>query len=548
MKLSCLKILFTSTVCLTLGCTSPKPVGDQYEAIDNFDRLDIYSPYTLKSDLSHLSNNQKIMVGLLIDAAKIMDDLFWKVSFHGDKDTFLSKIDDPKLRKFSELNYGPWDRLDGDKVFLKGFQKKPKGAQFYPADITKEEFEKFDNKDKKGLYSILKRDSKGQLTVVPYSKAFPREIQKAAHLLSQAADYAKNTQFKFYLKERAKALLSDQYRPSDLLWMDMKTNPIDVVIGPIETYEDQLYGYRAAFEGYVLIKDMEWSQRLAKYAKFLPELQRGLPVEQKYKKEVPGSDADLNAYDVVYYAGRSNAGAKTIAINLPNDEYVQLKKGTRRLQLKNIMRAKFEKILIPIAKQLIAPDQLKYITFDAFFANTMFHEVSHGLGIKETINGRGPVRTALKELSSPIEEGKADTLGLYMITKLFEKNEMPSGTVENNYATAMAGVFRSIRFGASSAHGRADMVRFNFFRKMGAFTRDEKGYYRVNFKNMKKAIQELSKVILTIQGDGDYERLAQLLKESGTIGPDLASDLQKLKSANIPVDIEVLQGKAILGL
>ena len=272
-----------------------------------------------------------------------------------------------------------------------------------------------------------------------------------------------------YLNLRADAFLSNDYRPSDLAWMDMKNNDVDLVIGPIETYEDQLFGYKTAFEAYVLIKDKQWSDRLAKYAQFLPELQRGLPVEDKYKQEMPGANAQLNAYDAVYFAGHSNAGSKTIAINLPNDEYVQLEKGTRRLQLKNAMRAKFDKILRPIADQLIVPEQRENITFDAFFANTMFHEVAHGLGIKNTINNKGTVRAALKEHASALEEGKADILGLYMVTQLFEKGELTTGTLQDYYTTFMASIFRSVRFGASSAHGKANMIRFNYFANEGAF-------------------------------------------------------------------------------
>ena len=296
---------------------------------------------------------------------------------------------------------------------------------------------------------------------------------------------------------RAKALRNDDFQASDFAWMDMKNNPIDIVIGPIETYEDQLFGYRAAFESYVLIKDMSWSEKLAKYAEFLPELQRGLPVSKKYKAEVPGSDADLNAYDVIYYAGHANAGGKTIAINLPNDEQVQLEKGTRRLQLKNAMRAKFDAIMTPIAETLIVPEQRKNVTFTAFFANTMFHEVAHGLGIKNTINDKGTVRQSLKEHASALEEGKADILGLYMIRQLLAKNVITEGTLEDYYTTFLTGIFRSVRFGASSAHGKANMVRFNYFAEQGAFTRNEQGLYRVNVDKMTAAIDSLSELILT---------------------------------------------------
>ncbi len=511
-------------------------------------RLDIYTDFTLTSDLSHLSDNQKQMVGKLIDASKIMDQLFWHQAFGENKDAFLAKINDEKVQKFADINYGPWDRLNGDKVFLSGYEEKPLGAGFYPSDITKEELNSANVEDKTGLYSVIKRDENGKLYSVAYSVEYAQELEKAANLLREASKLADDKEFANYLSMRADALVSDDFQPSDFAWMDMKNNPIDVVIGPIETYEDQLFGYRAAYESYVLIKDLAWSERLAKFAAFLPELQKGLPVADKYKQEVPGSDADLNAYDVVYYAGHSNAGSKTIAINLPNDEQVQLEKGTRRLQLKNAMRAKFDKILVPISEQLIVPEQRKHITFDAFFANTMFHEVAHGLGIKNTLTGKGTVRQSLQEHASALEEGKADILGLYMVEQLLKKGEITDGTLEDYYITFMAGIFRSVRFGASSAHGKANMIRFNFFAEEGAFSKNADGLYSVNMEKMSQAMEKLSRLILTIQGDGDYQKVDQLIATHGEIKAELAKDLEKLSQANIPVDVTFKQGKDVLGL
>ncbi|WP_028834930.1 MULTISPECIES: dipeptidyl-peptidase 3 family protein [unclassified Pseudoalteromonas] len=526
---------------------SQAPTGPTLVNIDR-QRLDIYTDFSLQSDLSHLSDNQKAMVAKLIDASKIMDDLFWKQAFGEDKQSFLAQLDDEKVRQFADINYGPWDRLNGDEVFLSGYKEKPLGAGFYPADITKEELNNADVKDKTGLYSLIKRDELGNLYSTPYSEEYAVELAQAAELLRDASKLADDKEFANYLNLRANAIQSDDFQASDFAWMDMKNNPIDVVIGPIENYEDQLFGYRAAYESYVLIKDLKWSERLAKFAAFLPELQKGLPVDSKYKQEVPGSDADLNAYDVVYYAGHSNAGSKTIAINLPNDEQVQLEKGTRRLQLKNAMRAKFDKILVPIAEQLIVPEQRKHITFDAFFANTMFHEVAHGLGIKNTITGKGTVRQSLQEHASALEEGKADILGLYMVEQLLKKGEITEGTLEDYYTTFMAGIFRSVRFGASSAHGKANMIRFNFFAQEGAFSKNEDGLYSINMDKMGDAMAKLSRIILTLQGDGDYEKVDQLIATHGDIKAELAKDLEKLSKANIPVDVTFKQGKDVLGL
>lgn len=513
-----------------------------------FPMVSKYVEITLSADLSQLSDNQKKMISILIDAAKEMDELFWLQSY-GNKDSLLNSIQDPLAKEFTIINYGPWDRLDGNKPFLDNFGDKPQGAGYYPTDMTKEEFESFESADKTSGYTVLRRNSEGKLMTVPFHQEYRSRLEKTSALLLEAASLADDSGLKNYLTLRSKALLDDDYKASDMAWLDMKNNTIDVVIGPIENYEDKLYGYKTAYEAYVLIKDKSWSEKLSKYAALLPALQKNIPVDAKYKKEKPGTDSDLNAYDVVYYAGDCNAGSKTIAINLPNDEEVQLEKGTRRLQLKNVMKAKFDNILVPISKELIADDQQKHITFEAFFAGTMFHEVAHGLGIKNTINGKGTAREALKELYGALEEGKADILGLYMLTQLREQGEYTEGSMEDDYVTFMAGIFRSIRFGAASAHGKANMLRFNFFKEAGAFSRDEQtGKYRVNFEKMKIATDALSAKILMIQGDGDYEGLQKWMNEKGKIFPDLQSDLDMLKAKNIPVDIKLLQGKQVLGL
>ncbi len=512
-------------------------------------RPDIYAEFKLTADLSALTNNQREMIKLLIDASQIMDDLFWRQAYGDDYQSWLESIGVDDARRFAELNYGPWDRLDDDKPFITGKGAKPLGANLYPSDMTKDEFEAAYLPGKTGLYSLVRRDAQGQLTLVPYHVAYVHELGQAAELLRNAADLAESADFATYLKLRAFALISDEFQMSDLYWMDVKDNEIDVVIGPIETYEDRLFGYRTAYESYVLIKDLAWSERLSRFAEFLPELQEGLPVADEYKRETPGTDSDLNAYDVIYYAGASNAGSKTIAINLPNDEQVQLEKGTRRLQLKNAMQAKFEKILDPIADVLIDDSQRQHVTFDAFFANTMFHEIAHGLGVKNTISGKGTVRQALLDVASSMEEGKADILGLYMITELHKADELGDVDIMDYYVTFMGSVFRSIRFGASSAHGKANMVRFNFFTENGAFVRDvETGKYSVDFERMQQAMTDLSRLLLTLQGDGDYDGASQLMSSKGIIGTQLQADLDRLTTANIPVDITFLQGVSELGL
>lgn len=535
---------------LLAACGAETPDEAVVSATDAVEpRPEIYAEFELTADLGHLSNSQRQMIAVMIEASKIMDDLFWRQAWGDDYKARLALIDDDSTRRFAALNYGPWDRLANDAPFIKGVGPKPPGANFYPPDMSKEEFEAAYLPGKKGLYSLVRRDNAGELVLVPYHVAYKDDLQQAATLLRQAADLAGDQQFATYLKLRAAALISDEFQTSDLFWMDVKSNPIDVVIGPIETYEDRLYGYRAAYESYVLIKDLEWSEQLSRFALFLPELQEGLPVPDEYKWETPGTDSDLNAYDVVYYAGHSNAGSKTIAINLPNDEEVQLEKGTRRLQLKNAMQAKFEKILLPIADHLIDEAQREHVTFDAFFGNTMFHEVAHGLGIKNTVTGKGTVREALLDVASSMEEGKADVLGLYMVSELHEAGELGDVDIMDHYVTFMASIFRSIRFGAASAHGKANMVRFNFFREQGAFVRDpETETYRVDEDRMTHAMTELSRLLLTLQGDGDYQGASELTASKGVIGEQLQADLDRLTRAGIPVDITFRQGLAQLGL
>lgn len=550
-------------VCLALvGCDGPSgelpaddPAGESIGGLEVRERLDQYATYRLTADLEPLSAEQHRILRLLIDAARHADSVFW-LQAYGEPGPILDATASPAARRYLEINYGPWDRLADDESFLGGIGPKPAGANFYPRDLTAEAFrsaleglpeEVSDHL--RSQYTLVRRADDGRLRAIPYHEAYSGHARAIADRLRAAARLAEDPGLRRYLELRAEAILSDEYRESDRAWLEMKTNTIDVVIGPIETYEDQLFGYKAAYEGLVLIKDRAWSERLSHLTTFLPELQLGLPVPERYRRETPGTESELNAYDAVYYSGHANAGPKAIAVNLPNDEVVQLEKGTRRLQLKNAVRAKFDSILVPISRVLIAPNQREHVTFDAFFANTMFHEVAHGLGIKNTVTGKGTVREALKEHASAMEEGKADILGLYMLTRLQERGVLQDRDLKDNYVTFLASIFRSVRFGAASAHGRANMVRFNFFREHGAFSRDSiTGTYRVDFDRMTEAMTSLSELILTIQGDGDHAAAGRLLAEKGVIGSELRSDLDRLAEHDIPVDIIFEQGPSVLGL
>ncbi|MEW5846055.1 MAG: Zn-dependent hydrolase [Bacteroidota bacterium] len=536
-------LLAAVAILLNYGCNNKKSQGSDMQK-----KVNEYAPVELRVDIINLSDKEKQMLPILFDVAEIMDELFWLQTF-GNKEELLGKITDDATRDFVMINYGPWERLNDNKPFVEGYGEKPLGANFYPLDMTREEFEAFQAPDKTSLYTLIVRNADGKLESVPYHIAYKEKIDKAADLLRKAAELAEDEGLKKYLTLRADALQTDDYYASDLAWMDMKNNKIDFVVGPIENYEDALFNYKAAYEAYILIKDLEWTQKINRFAALLPKLQESLPVEPAYKKEKPGIDSDLGVYEVAYYAGDCNSGSKTIAINLPNDPRVHLEKGSRKLQLKNAMKAKFEKILLPIGNMLIAEDQRDHIKFDAFFENVMFHEVGHGLGIKNLVNGKGTVHEALKEMHSALEEGKADILGLYMVSQLAQMGELPEKDLMDNYVTFVAGIFRSVRFGAASSHGKANMVCFNYLKERGAFERlPESGTYRINFDKMTEAMNSLARDILTLQGNGDYAGVKRLFEEKGFITDELQADLNRVAEANIPRDINCIQGKELLGL
>ncbi len=542
--ISVIKLLLV--IALTACTTSPK----QSEEISEMQKkVNEFTPVELSSELiNDLSDNQKEMLGYFFEAADIIDAMYWTQAY-GDKESLMSLAGDDATKEFININYGPWERLNGNKAFVEAIGKKPAGAQFYPEDMTKEEFESLEADDKTSLYTVIRRNEDKQLVSIPYSVEYAGGLQKVADLLLKASELAEDPGFKNYLELRAKALLSNEYLESDMAWMDMKNNSIDLVLGPIENYEDALYGYKTAFESFILLKDKEWSKKLDRFAALLPELQTKLPVPEEYKTEIPGSQSDLGVYDVIYYAGDCNAGSKTIAISLPNDPRVHAEKGSRKLQLKNSMKYKFDKVLVPISEILIAEQQRKHIKFDAFFENTMFHEVGHGLGIKNTINGKGIVRKALREQYSALEEGKADILGLFLVTQLAEMGELGEKDLMDNYVTFMASIFRSVRFGVASSHGKANMIRFYYFQEKGAFTKDEEsGCYEVNFDKMQAAMNDLAREILIIQGDGDYEKAKKMVESMGYIREELQTDLDRISAAGIPRDIRFIQGKEVAGL
>jgi hypothetical protein len=516
--------------------------SEMQKKVEEFAYVDLNAPDLI----ALLSEKEKQLIPIFIQIAEIMDQLFWLQTF-GDK-SILDTITCSFMADFVAINYGPWERLKENQPFVPGFVAKPEGCQYYPEDIKKEEFEAYKCPNKASLYTVIRRNEDGSLKTIWYKDYYKEELGKVFVLLDQAIELAEDNGLKNYLIERKKAFQTDNYFKSDMAWMDMKESKLDFIVGPIENYDDKFQEAKASYESFVLVKDEIRSKDLEKFVSMLPDLQKELPSEPKYKTFVPGTSSDLNVYSALYYGGDCNAGSKTIAINLPNDDRVAAAKGTRRLQLRNSMQAKFDKILMPIGELIITPEQQKNLNFDAFFWNVTFHEVAHGLGIKNTINGKGSVDKALGTEKTSWEEAKADILGLFMVMKLIERGEITNITKEDAIVTYIAGILRSVRFGAASSHGKANMMCFNYFEKAEAFTRDEKGQYVVDFGMAFQAMNDWAALIIETQGTGNFEFAQKYRSENGGITETLQADLDKVNSAGIPRDIRFNQGSKILGL
>ena len=504
--------------------------NDLQEKVDSYAVVEVSSPL-----YDALSDNDKKIVSLFRQAGEIIDGLFWKQTF-GDK-AAINALPDGPAKAYAMINYGPWDHLDNNAPFVEGYGEKPLGCQYYPQDMTMEEWEAFDDPDKLSLYTVIRRDENGALKTVWYRDEYKEELEKVCALLEEAAALTENEGLRTYLTERVKAFRTDDYLASDMAWMDMKDCNMDLVIGPIENYDDHLFEAKAAYECFILLKDETRSANLAKYVALLPTLQTMLPCAPEYKTFVPGTSSDLNVYDAIYYAGDCNAGSKTIAINLPNDERVHAAKGTRRLQLYNSMMAKFDKILAPIGEILVDPAQQKYLTADAFFWNVTFHEVAHGLGVKQTVNGKGSVDAAMGSEKTTWEEAKADILGLFMVNKLIEMGDITDITKEESIATFIAGIVRSVRFGSASSHGKANMMCYNFMEQNGAFSRNAEGRYVMDFAKAEEVIDAWANLILETQATGNQEFAKKYSAENASIREGLAADVAKVNEAGIPRDI-----------
>ena len=510
-----------------------------------------FSPTVLTADTSKLSAGDRKALAKIIAAAKLLDPLFLQQVWDGNE-PLKEKLEADKTAAGKQrlhyflINDGPWSRLDSNEPFLEGVpHEKPARANYYPEDMSKDEFNSWvaglseaDKHKATGFFWLIRRGSDGKLMTVPYSEAYAKFLEPAAKLLNEAATLTTNASLKRYLTTRAAAFASDDYYESDVAWMDLDA-PIDLTIGPYETYEDELFSYKAAFEAYVTLRDEAESAKLARFSQYLQELENNLPMERRYRNPKLGAASPIRVVNEVFGAGEGNSGVQTAAFNLPNDERVVKEKGSKRVMLKNVQQAKFNKTLVPISRVVLAPAQRTSLSFESFFTHILAHELMHGLGPHNITVGseQTTVRKQLKELYSAVEEAKADITGLWALQYLIDKGVVEKSMERSLYTTFLASMFRSVRFGITEAHGKGVAVQFNYLTDEGAIIFNEQsGTFSVDQSKVKDAVRKLTSEILTLQAEGSYDKAKAMLDKYGVIRPNMKTALDRL--SNVPVDIE----------
>jgi hypothetical protein len=494
------------------------------------ERLERFVPVELKADLSRLSDSERKMLALLEQAAQAMERPFW-IQNYGDPEPLLASIPEEEVRRYVRMNYGPWDRLHQDEPILSGVSSRPAGANFYPAGMTHEEFAAAaaQSPNLKSPFTMVRRGAVDRLVAIPYHTFFQEHVRLAAEKLRQAAKLAESSDLQNFLNLRSEALLTDDFHASDLAWMKMQDNTLDILIGPMEI-EDRLMGIKTTYAASILVKDWESRESLLQYTHMLPRFQATLPVPATYRQQQPGLESDLNVYEVIRFAGNDALG-KPSGVAWPDDEEIQLSKGTRSLLLRNVIQAKFNALLMPLAEILIASDQRAHVTPEADFNFVMFHELAHGLGIKHTLDAHLPVREALGEYHHAIEEGKADLVGLFIATQLHRWGLLSEPKLRDLYVTALVRLLYNY-------DGVQSVTRLNYFKERGAYSRDPKtGTYRVHPDHMSAAIKFLTERLLRLQGDGDYKGAQAFLARYGQPDMDLQRDIENLEAAKLPLGI-----------
>ena len=511
-------------------------------------QLEKFAPVEIDYDETILSSGDKKALAKLVEAAKLMDDIFLRQVYHKNvaiRDALAkgSSPDYDVLKAYFDVNFGPFDRLEADAPFINTDEQKPDGANFYPVDMSKTEFDQWikdhpeDAAAFKDFFTVIRRDGE-KLTAIPYSQAYREFLEPAAKLLKEAAQLTDNASLSTYLNSRADAFLSNDYFQSDMDWMDLKDHAIEIVIGPYETYEDELFGYKASFECFITLVDPDASEKLKALGKYLNDLEKRLPIPDAHKNFNRGSESPIKVVNEVFTAGDTKAAVQTIAFNLPNDERVREAKGSKKVLLRNVSQAKYENISKRIMARVLDERDLKKASFDAFFYHVLMHEMVHGIG-PGTITKNGKKTTVsreLKETYSTLEEAKADIVGLFQFPFMVEKGVFSKALGEEVYASFVGGIFRSVRFGIEEAHGGGNVIILNYLMEKGGVNYNpstEK--FHVNDGKIKAAVRDLSRAILMIQAEGDYQGAKAFIAKYRKISPKLQTALDKLN--DIPVDI-----------
>ena len=516
------------------------------QEIDVSKRLAQFAPVAIDVDDALITDELRPVLHKLVRAAEVIDQIYLSQVWEGNGELRAQLAADPARADelaYFDIMYGPWDRLEHGESFIAGVPSRPAGASFYPTDLTADDFQAFieanpDRRDElTGYFTLIRREGEG-LRAIPYSEAYQEPLERAAVLLEEAADVSPDERLTRYLRLRAQAFRTDDYFDSDVAWMELGDCPIELVIGPYEVYEDELMGMKASFEAFITLRDPAASAQLARVSELAEDLERALPVEERHRNFGRGGTRPISVVYVVMTAGDTRAGVQTLAFNLPNDERVREAYGYKLVLLRNVLEAKYQMILTPIAQRLIVPDQLGALSFEAFLSNTLMHETAHGLGpgtIQMADGTESNVNQQLRDLYSTIEEAKADVVGLFSSQYMIENGELPREMEQQIYATFLGGFFRSVRFGANEAHGRANMIQFNYLMEQGGIEVNDEGLYQVNYDRIRDAVRNLAHDLLTIEGDGDYEAAQQFIERYGTVSDDLLRALERLEG--IPVDI-----------
>ncbi len=532
------------------GCRKQEQPSGEIDMIVS-KKIARFAPTEITADISTLSAGDREALTKIIEAAQFMDPIFLQQVWSGNPSlrerlkTDTSEAGRQRLHYF-RLHMGPWSTIDNNAPFIDGVpNERPIGANYYPENMTKAEFLKWSegltNAERQqacGFFTTIHREPNGTLKAVAYSKEYAEWLKPAADYLKEAAQLTDNGSLKKYLLERADAFFSNDYYASDVAWMELDA-PIDVTIGPYETYMDELFNYKAAFEAFVTLKDEAETAKLDKFTKYLQEIENNLPVDPRYRNPRLAALSPIRVVDVVYASGEGNRGVQTAAFNLPNDERIIQEKGSKRVMLKNMQEAKFTKVLLPISNIVLPRDQQSKISFDAFFTHIRAHELMHGLGPHTIVVGgkSTTVRQELKELYSPIEEAKADITGLFALQFLIDRGVLDKKLEEEMYTTFLTSMFRSVRFGLNEAHGKGVAIQFNYLTLEGGIRIDEiSGTFSIDDSKIKDAVQSLVRDILTLQAEGSYAKAKAMIDRFAIIHPAMQKTLEKFD--NIPVDIE----------